>query len=135
MPCGPAGPTGVTSSPSGRAYDPRFLWMWPNARISVMGGGQAATGMETVGQAEGGGRVAGECGGQRRYAVGPDRAGGRHFFGHFFTEPKRATSRPAMLSRRMRRISVRAAPHMRSTAAAWPSSVRSWLIIVGSVGM
>jgi 3-methylcrotonyl-CoA carboxylase beta subunit len=26
----------------GRAYDPRFLWMWPNARISVMGGGQAA---------------------------------------------------------------------------------------------
>jgi 3-methylcrotonyl-CoA carboxylase beta subunit len=27
----------------GRAYDPRFLWMWPNARISVMGGEQAAT--------------------------------------------------------------------------------------------
>jgi 3-methylcrotonyl-CoA carboxylase beta subunit len=27
----------------GRAYDPRFLWMWPNARISVMGGAQAAT--------------------------------------------------------------------------------------------
>ncbi len=27
---------------SGRAYDPRFLWMWPNARISVMGGEQAA---------------------------------------------------------------------------------------------
>ena len=26
----------------GRAYDPRFLWMWPNARISVMGGEQAA---------------------------------------------------------------------------------------------
>jgi 3-methylcrotonyl-CoA carboxylase beta subunit len=26
----------------GRAYDPHFLWMWPNARISVMGGGQAA---------------------------------------------------------------------------------------------
>jgi 3-methylcrotonyl-CoA carboxylase beta subunit len=26
----------------GRAYDPRFLWMWPNARISVMGGDQAA---------------------------------------------------------------------------------------------
>ncbi len=36
----------------GRAYDPRFLWMWPNARISVMGGEQAATVMETVGQAE-----------------------------------------------------------------------------------
>lgn len=26
----------------GRAYSPRFLWMWPNARISVMGGAQAA---------------------------------------------------------------------------------------------
>jgi 3-methylcrotonyl-CoA carboxylase beta subunit len=26
----------------GRAYSPRFLWMWPNARISVMGGDQAA---------------------------------------------------------------------------------------------
>ena len=27
----------------GRAYDPRFLWMWPNAKISVMGGEQAAS--------------------------------------------------------------------------------------------
>jgi len=27
----------------GRAFSPRFLWMWPNARISVMGGEQAAT--------------------------------------------------------------------------------------------
>ncbi len=27
----------------GRAYDPKFLWMWPNARISVMGGEQAAS--------------------------------------------------------------------------------------------
>jgi 3-methylcrotonyl-CoA carboxylase beta subunit len=26
----------------GRAYDPRFLWMWPNARIAVMGAQQAA---------------------------------------------------------------------------------------------
>jgi len=26
----------------GRAFSPRFLWMWPNARISVMGGEQAA---------------------------------------------------------------------------------------------
>ncbi len=32
----------------GRAYDPRFLWMWPNARISVMGGGQAAAVLATV---------------------------------------------------------------------------------------
>jgi 3-methylcrotonyl-CoA carboxylase beta subunit len=32
----------------GRAYDPRFLWMWPNARISVMGGEQAASVMATI---------------------------------------------------------------------------------------
>ncbi|HWU20349.1 MAG TPA: carboxyl transferase domain-containing protein [Nocardioides sp.] len=32
----------------GRAYDPRFLWMWPNARISVMGGEQAANVLATV---------------------------------------------------------------------------------------
>ncbi len=36
----------------GRAYSPRFLWMWPNARISVMGGEQAATVMTEVGQPE-----------------------------------------------------------------------------------
>jgi 3-methylcrotonyl-CoA carboxylase beta subunit len=36
----------------GRAYDPRFLWTWPNARISVMGGEQAATVMTEVGQPE-----------------------------------------------------------------------------------
>jgi 3-methylcrotonyl-CoA carboxylase beta subunit/propionyl-CoA carboxylase len=32
----------------GRAYAPRFLWMWPNARISVMGGEQAAGVLTTV---------------------------------------------------------------------------------------
>jgi 3-methylcrotonyl-CoA carboxylase beta subunit len=32
----------------GRAYAPRFLWMWPNARISVMGGEQAASVLATV---------------------------------------------------------------------------------------
>jgi 3-methylcrotonyl-CoA carboxylase beta subunit len=32
----------------GRAYSPRFLWMWPNARISVMGGQQAAAVLATV---------------------------------------------------------------------------------------
>ncbi|MBW3576613.1 MAG: methylcrotonoyl-CoA carboxylase [Actinobacteria bacterium] len=32
----------------GRAYGPRLLWMWPNARISVMGGEQAATVLATV---------------------------------------------------------------------------------------
>ena len=33
---------------AGRAYQPRFLWMWPNARISVMGGQQAANVLATV---------------------------------------------------------------------------------------
>src|SRR5215468_10103652 len=32
----------------GRAFGPRFLWMWPNARISVMGGEQAATVLATI---------------------------------------------------------------------------------------
>ena len=33
---------------AGRAYQPRFLWMWPNARISVMGGEQAADVLATI---------------------------------------------------------------------------------------
>ena len=33
---------------SGRAYQPRFLWTWPNSRISVMGGEQAAGVLATV---------------------------------------------------------------------------------------
>jgi acetyl-CoA carboxylase carboxyltransferase component len=36
----------------GRAYEPRQLWMWPNARISVMGGDQAATVLTMVGEAD-----------------------------------------------------------------------------------
>ncbi|MBX3100212.1 MAG: methylcrotonoyl-CoA carboxylase [Salinibacterium sp.] len=36
----------------GRAYSPRFLWMWPNARISVMGGAQAASVLSAVGDAD-----------------------------------------------------------------------------------
>ena len=36
----------------GSAYDPRFLFMWPNARISVMGGEQAASVLSTVGNAD-----------------------------------------------------------------------------------
>jgi acetyl-CoA carboxylase carboxyltransferase component len=36
----------------GRAYAPRQLWMWPNARISVMGGEQAAMVLSTVGSAD-----------------------------------------------------------------------------------
>nr|WP_232531695.1 carboxyl transferase domain-containing protein [Microbacterium halophytorum] len=37
-----------TYSMCGRAYDPRFLWLWPNARVSVMGGQQAASVLATV---------------------------------------------------------------------------------------
>ncbi|MGC0251045.1 carboxyl transferase domain-containing protein [Pseudactinotalea sp. Z1748] len=37
-----------TYSMCGRAYDPRFLWLWPNARVSVMGGAQAAAVLATV---------------------------------------------------------------------------------------
>ncbi|MGH8765586.1 MAG: carboxyl transferase domain-containing protein, partial [Burkholderiales bacterium] len=33
-------------------YSPRFLWMWPNARISVLGGEQAASVLSTVGKFE-----------------------------------------------------------------------------------
>jgi 3-methylcrotonyl-CoA carboxylase beta subunit len=36
----------------GRAYDPRFLFMWPNARISVMGGEQAASVLSSVGNSD-----------------------------------------------------------------------------------
>jgi 3-methylcrotonyl-CoA carboxylase beta subunit len=36
----------------GRAYSPRFLWMWPAARISVMGGAQAASVLSTVSDAD-----------------------------------------------------------------------------------
>ena len=53
----------------GRAYAPRFLFMWPGARISVMGGEQAATVMREVGQAE-----AGEQSARAIRAPGPCRA-------------------------------------------------------------
>jgi 3-methylcrotonyl-CoA carboxylase beta subunit len=36
----------------GRAFEPRQLWMWPNARISVMGGEQAATVLSIVGDVD-----------------------------------------------------------------------------------
>ncbi len=41
----------------GRAYSPRLLWMWPGARISVMGGEQAASVMTEVGQPETGAQL------------------------------------------------------------------------------
>jgi acetyl-CoA carboxylase carboxyltransferase component len=47
---------------AGRAYQPRFLWTWPNSRISVMGGTQAARVLSTVGEAsQPGGRFASEA--------------------------------------------------------------------------
>ncbi len=44
----------------GRAYSPRFLFMWPNARISVMGGEQAGVVMSEVGQPEVGAQLRGQ---------------------------------------------------------------------------
>ena len=54
----------------GRAYSPRFLWMWPNARISVMGGEQAASVLATVRreQLEATARSAGHAGAGREGA-------------------------------------------------------------------
>ena len=49
----------------GRAFGPRFLWMWPNARISVMGGEQAATVLAQV-QARRHRRARGRPGARRR---------------------------------------------------------------------
>ena len=40
----------MVPSDSGRAYSPRFLWMWPNAKIGVMGSEQLSAVMETVGK-------------------------------------------------------------------------------------
>jgi 3-methylcrotonyl-CoA carboxylase beta subunit len=42
---------------AGRAFSPRLLWMWPGARISVMGGDQAATVMSEVGQPQTGAQL------------------------------------------------------------------------------
>ena len=39
---------GLTLYDSGRAYSPRFLWMWPNAKIGVMGPEQLTAVMKTV---------------------------------------------------------------------------------------
>ncbi len=44
----------------GRAYGPRFLWMWPNARVGVMGADQLASVMETVGGGGGSGGRGGD---------------------------------------------------------------------------
>src|SRR5690606_9658000 len=52
---------------AGRAFDPRFPWMWPNARLRVMGGEQAAHALATRPQAPPGRRRAGgECAGDHQ---------------------------------------------------------------------
>lgn len=42
--------TVIADHRSGRAYSPRFLWMWPNAKIGVMGSQQLSSVMEAVGK-------------------------------------------------------------------------------------
>ncbi|MGH3216258.1 MAG: carboxyl transferase domain-containing protein, partial [Trebonia sp.] len=51
----------------GRAYSPRFLWMWPNARISVMGGDQAASVLASVGSGAGSGAGSDEADVREQY--------------------------------------------------------------------
>ena len=92
----------------GRAYSPRFLFMWPNARISVMGGEQAATVMETVGQRA---RSASSAGLRReafkaateQYEPGPPVLRDRAAVGRRRDRPARHPRRPRALARRLRR--------------------------------
>ena len=58
----------------GRSYGPRFLWMWPNARISVMGGEQAASVLATVRRDNLEARGEMEQGGRRNAFKAPIRA-------------------------------------------------------------
>ena len=58
----------------GRAYSPRFLWMWPNAKISVMGGEQAASVLATVKRDQLEARGEAWPRGGRRGLQGPDPA-------------------------------------------------------------
>ena len=63
----------------GRAYQPRFLWTWPNSRISVMGGQQAAEVLATVRlqQLERQGRAMGAGGARRTATAHPGKVRGR----------------------------------------------------------
>ena len=79
----------------GRAYSPRFLFMWPNARISVMGGEQAATVMETVGQPEVGATLQGPV-----RAPGPPLLRHRSHLGRRRHRPARDPRRPWPRARR-----------------------------------
>ena len=53
----------------GRAYEPRLLWMWPNARISVMGGEQAASGARRRSSATSSRATAGRCRAEEEAAI------------------------------------------------------------------
>jgi 3-methylcrotonyl-CoA carboxylase beta subunit len=70
----------------GRAYDPRFLWMWPNARISVMGGEQAAGVLVTVKRDHGSGGKGKSCrpkkSGRSRTRCSPSTNGGKPVLQH-----------------------------------------------------
>ena len=73
----------------GRAYDPRFLWMWPNARISVMGGEQAADVLASVREA-----------GIKRQGK-PFGDAERHAFRQPYVDQFEAQSRPLYASSRL----------------------------------
>jgi acetyl-CoA carboxylase carboxyltransferase component len=89
----------------GRAYDPRFLWMWPNARISVMGGEQAASVLSTVKRDQ----LAREGGAQRGRGRADPRADSR----------KRTRGSPYYSTARLGRRDHR--PAARATRSPWGS--------------
>ena len=92
----------------GRAYSPRFLFMWPNARISVMGGEQAGDGDDEVGQPEVGATLRDQYEEQGKPVV-LDR-----------TRLGRRRHRPARHARRARRRAGRVPPAPRS--ASWATA-------------
>ena len=94
----------------GRAYGPRFLFMWPNARISVMGGEQAAMVM-TRGRPGGGRRAPARA----VRAPGPARLLDRAAVGRRRDRPARHARRPRPGARRLR---PRAARRRSATASS-----------------
>ena len=109
----------------GRAYGPRQLWMWPNARISVMGGEQAATVLTMVGDADPDEiRATYEAEGNPYYSTGPalgrrDHRPARH--------APRARARDLGGAERARPgDDVRHLPDGRRGETQWQSRQRSW---------
>ena len=104
----------------GRAYDPRFLWMWPNARISVMGGEQAATvlsdprsGRPPAGGPSGAEQLAGAARAVR--APGPPLLRDRSALGRRRDRPARHPPRRRPRARRLRERAARARASRRSS--------------------